>query len=456
MAERKATSGQKGPSQSKKKTTKKSDTRKKLNKDKVSDAGNSAKSARSSEANQEHTMIEPVRTVPSQAQVVPAGSGGKVISWLALLLSALALCAGGYAWYLTAVDSKLNVGQQENRFNTIEQRIGGFDISQSDALSQVSQIKNQLTQAEDSFNNQIRTIQTEIADQETAVREKLVDSEQALSVQTDIFRKDFDALSDSIVKLHSELGRSIDSWTLEEAEQLMFVANQRLQFTGDVEISRSALELADERLENLADPGLNSVRQLLSSEILALRNVDSIDTTSVLNKLTTLSDSVGTLPLIGDIVVPEKMAANENQSESESETGAGQSEEVSKFRRYSQPIIDATSAFIGSLGDLIQIEKNGTSIKPVISAEVRQMTYEKTRLTLEAAQIAFIRQQPALYTNRIQSARQWVEQNFDQNANSTITWLAQLNDIGSLSPNAEIPNISASLNAIRDVINGTE
>ncbi|WP_423906371.1 uroporphyrinogen-III C-methyltransferase [Candidatus Spongiihabitans sp.] len=385
------------------------------------------------------------------------GAGVKVVSGVALLFSVLALCAGGYAWYLTAVDFRLDVDQQENRFNAIEQRLGGFDAVQSDANLQVGQLKNQIALAEDNFSDQIRTIRGEIAEQESAVREQVSTAERVINSQADSFRQEFNALSDSIVKLRSELGRGIDSWTLEEAEQLIFIANQQLQFSGqfsgDSNLAKRALQYADERLQMLANPALNGVRRLLTTEIAALDNVQVVDTAEALNKLSSLSSTVENLALAGDIVIPEKTSA-----EVTSGLGSDQSEtvdsetEASVVDRYIQPIIDAGAWFLASVGDLIQVEKNGKSIKPVISAEVRQMTYQKTKLILESAQIAFIRQQPELYQNRIQIARSWVEESFDQNSDQTANWLAQLDEVGSISPQSKTPDISGSLKAIREVI----
>ncbi|WP_424946937.1 uroporphyrinogen-III C-methyltransferase [Candidatus Spongiihabitans sp.] len=457
MAASKTTTGRQGRSVAKKKTGR-------------SKVG--AKKTPSTEANDSGTS--PSIDTPANKPAQKVKSAGKVVAWAALLVSVLALGAGGYAWYLTAVDSRLDVGQQQERFNarfntrfnTIEQRMSGFDAVQSDANLQVGQLQNQIALAEDNFSDQIRTIRGEIAAQESAVREQVSTSERVINAQADNFRQEFNALSDSMVKLRAELGRGIDSWMLEEAEQLIFIANQQLQFagqfSGDSGLAKRALQYADERLRMLANPALNQVRRLLATEITALDNVQVVDAVGVLNKLSSLSGTVENLALAGDIVIPEKTgpgktggAVSGSRSEpstiEDAET-ANSGAEVSGMKRYMQPIIDAGASFLASLGDLIQVEKNGKSIKPVISAELRQMTYAKTKLILESAQIAFIRQQPELYQNRIQSAAIWVAENFAQNSEQTAHWLAQLDEVGAISPQAKIPDISGSLKAIRAVI----
>jgi uroporphyrin-3 C-methyltransferase len=372
------------------------------------------------------------------------------LPWIAIILSVLALCAGGYAWYLTAVDSKLNMGQQQSRFSIIEQRIDGFDTAQSDLTNQISQLKNQISQAEDNFSSQARAMRSDMVEQESSVRDQISSAEQNIQSQTDKFRQEFGTLSDSIVKLRSELGRSIDSWTLEEVEQLLFIANQRLYFSGDTQLSRRALQFADDRLQGLADPALNSVRQVLATEIAALDSVEIIDTAGVLNSIAILAGSVENLSLAGDLVIPDKADIGAGSTASESDVA---NTEETGIDSYTQPIIDAGSSFISSLGDLIQIEKNGKSVKPVISAEARILNYDYTRMILESAQIAFIRQDPDLYQHRMQSARNWVEERFDMSSGETTNWLAQLDKVASNSPRSELPDISGSLNAIREIIN---
>ena len=407
------------------------------------------------------TPVTVAAAAPVTASPANVSGGSKTVSWIALLFSAVALCAGGYAWYLTAVDSKISAGQQTNRFDMLEQKFGNFDNSQSDITAQISQLKTLVTQAEDNFSAQIRTIRSEISEQESSVKQQLTTSQQNIESKTSGFRQEFDTLSGSIVKLRSELGRSIDSWTLEEVEQLMFVANQRLQFAGDSQLAAKALQLADDRLQQLADPTLNSVRELLASEISALNNVSPVDMTGVLNRLSVLSSNVDALSLIGEQQFNGSVTTSNDQSTSDSQVTeveqSGQTEQPENaISRYTQPLVDAGAGFLSSLGDLIQVEKSGKALRPIISAEGRQITYDKAKLILESAQIAFIREQSELYQNRLASAKQWVEQNFDTSVETASKWVAELESLSALTPNTDIPDISASSSALREIIQGSD
>jgi uroporphyrin-3 C-methyltransferase len=382
------------------------------------------------------------------------GQGNSVTAWLAIIMSALALVAGGYAWYLTAVDSRINVGQQQNMTELLNQRINSFEAAQSDLEARISQLKSQLTESEANTGNRLNNIRNELAAQENTVREQVAVSQKTLSDQSNQFRTEFDALSDSIIKLRSELNRSIDSWTLEEIEQLVIIADQRLRFAGDTVMAIKALELASSRLEQIADPSLLALRQQVIADSQSLSALPQIDVVEILGRIVALGNSVDGLELAGDLKAPE-VAASPGEDAGNSEGGSAEdtaSGQQSTMDKYTQPIVDASSELLASLADLIQVEKNGESLKPVVSAHARQLIYERTGLLLESAQIALIRQEERLYRDRLSYTREWVEENFDGDSLQTGNWLDQLTEIESLPSTSTPHDITGSVDAVRKAI----
>ena len=383
------------------------------------------------------------------------GQGNSVTAWLAIVMSALALVAGGYAWYLTAVDSRINVGQQQNMTELLNQRIDSFEAAQSDLEARISQLKSQLTESEANTGNRLNNIRNELAAQENTVREQVAVSQKTLSDQSIQFRTEFDALSDSIIKLRSELNRSIDSWTLEEIEQLVIIADQRLRFAGDTVMAIKALELASSRLEQIADPSLLALRQQVIADIQSLSALPQIDVVEILGRIVALGNSVDGLKLAGDLKAPGAADASPGEDAGNSEGGsAGDTAngQQSTMDKYTQPMVDASSEFFASLADLIQVEKNGESLKPVVSAHARQLIYERTGLLLESAQIALIRQEERLYRDRLRYTREWVEENFDGDSLQTGNWLGQLTAIESLPSTSTPHDITGSVDAVRKAI----
>jgi len=67
---------------------------------------------------------------------------------------------------------------------------------------------------------------------------------------------------------------------------------------------------------------------------------------------------------------------------------------------------------------------------------------------LDSAQVALVRENPGLYRNRIDAAREWVEHNFNSDAALTRDWVERLDRAGSSFGDVAVPDISASLSAI--------
>ena len=385
---------------------------------------------------------------PATPVTRPAGSSGQaIVSWFALVLSAVAIGAGGYVWYQGTVDSKLNAGQQETRLNLIEQRIGGVEQTQTDLKTDIStgdsELGDSLARSDVDIREQIQGIRDEMTNQDHSIRERI--------------QKEIDTLSNQIAALRSQLDSNLDEWVLEETEQLILIAYQRLRFTGETGLAKQALQLADQRLAQLSGSGVNEVRRLLSSDIAALDSMPSIDVPGLLNELSALSAQVDTLPLAGDVVMDANIDSDAGREKGDESQGTeaqgadsqGDVDETATLDRYLKPVIDAGAALLTNLGDLVQVEKNGNPVKPVISAEIRKMTYERTRLILESAQVALVREKPGLYGHRINAASEWVEHNFNRDAALTRDWIKRLNRVGSSYRDTGTPDISATLSAIR-------
>jgi len=392
-------------------------------------------------------------SAPATPVTRSAGSNkSSMVAWFALVLGVVSMGTGGYAWYQGAVDSKLNAGQQEARLNQqlsqVEQRIGqridGVLQAQTDQSADinagVNELADTLARADTDMREQIRDIRGEIVNQSDSIRERT--------------QAEIDLLSGRIEALRSQLDSDLDRWVVEEVEQLVLIAWQRLQFTGETDLAKQALQLADQRLKLLPGADVSEVRRLLSSDIAALDGIVPVDVPGLLNELSLLFEQIDRLPLAGDIVLDASTDSDEDREgvDEPQPQGAGSQENAGEsmaLERYLKPVIDAGAALLETLGDLVQIEKDGNPIKPVISAQIREMTYQRARLILESAQVALVRQDSGLYNHRIDAAREWVVQNFNRDAVLTRDWIEKLNQIGASYQDSRIPDISTTLSAVR-------
>ena len=89
------------------------------------------------------------------------------------------------------------------------------------------------------------------------------------------------SLGHRVSVLSALLGRSEQGWGLSEVEYLLRIANQRLQLQRDTNAAAKALEAADERLREYADPHYLKVREQIARDIAKLSAFEAPDSAGI-------------------------------------------------------------------------------------------------------------------------------------------------------------------------------
>ena len=399
-------------------------------------AESTAESAAESTA--ESTAAPPIGAAGPAAAVV---GRRHYTPWAALAVSLLALLIAGYAGYQVVVDTPLEARRQGDRLEAIERQFSAVRSEWDGFNRQIEPLQSKLAQLEVSVGEQLLSLRADILAQESVLKQQLQSSSAGLREQADRVRREFQRLSDSIAVLRSELGRNVDSWNLEEVEQLLVIANQRLQLSGDVGLAANVLRLADSRLQELANPDLAAVRRAIANEIAALDGVITVDIEGQINALDALINGIDALPLAGD---PRGFVAGQSASQA---ADAGEENQGVVAN-----LLVTGRSMLHDLADLVQVEKSDELVKPVLSTEIRQLIADRAKLIIESAQLAFLRRQDRIYVVRMQAARVWVQQRFDLEAAATRSWLARFDAQTAIVSGSELPDISASLKTLRRIM----
>src|SRR6185503_14909057 len=97
--------------------------------------------------------------------------------------------------------------------------------------------------------------------------------------------------------LYQELARNRDEWQLAEIEQVLAIAQQQLQLSGNVRAALLALQLAESRLSRADRPQFLPVRRALTRDIDRLKSLPTLDVPGLSLALDRLVASVDALPL---------------------------------------------------------------------------------------------------------------------------------------------------------------
>jgi uroporphyrin-3 C-methyltransferase len=230
--------------------------------------------------------------------------------------------------------------------------------------------------------------------------------------------------------LYQQLSRNSDEWALSEIEQTLTIAAQQLQLAGNVRAALLALQNADIRLQRIDRPQLAPLRKVIERDIEKLRISPYVDVVGLSAKLDGLMESVETLPLAMQ------------QRPQESQAKPATTEEHAWVRLAREMWADLRS--------LIRIQTLDTPELPLIDPGQAFFLRENLKLRLLSARIALLQRDGKTYRADLLAARLWVERFYDARDSGVETTLKALGQLSEIDIGVTVPDISASLSAVRD------
>jgi uncharacterized protein HemX len=217
-----------------------------------------------------------------------------------------------------------------------------------------------------------------------------------------------------------------------EAEYYLAVANTELTLARDWENAATALELADGRFAELADPRLGAVREAIAGELLALRAVRLPDVEGLIFSLSRLASRADELPLRAE--APTRFADRAASLDA------------------AEPGFDRLwLAFKQTLLGLVRVERRDAPVEQALSAAERMLARRQLELTLELAQAAALRSEPQVFEASLASAMDLLQKDFDTDSAEVDGALALLRGMRELDIEPPRPDISGSLSLLRSL-----
>jgi len=231
--------------------------------------------------------------------------------------------------------------------------------------------------------------------------------------------------------LYQELSRNRDEWQLAEIEQVLAIAQQQLQLSGNVRAALLALQLAENRLSRADRPQFLPVRRALTRDIERLKALPALDLPGLSLALDRLASSVDALPLAFDERA-ERPAAGK----------AAKAPEEGYFERLGGEIWR-------ELRQLVVVRRVDVPEPPLVPPPQAYFLRENLKLRLLNARLELLTRDEAGYREDLRAAQGWIQRYFDTRAKGTQAALAQLKQLSSASVSFEPPSIADSLEAVR-------
>lgn len=453
----------------------------------TSNAASAVKSSSASNTGKSAASSNTTRTTTSSAGSTGGGSynantggggggsgGGSKLGGIAVGLSALALGLGGWLFHKTGVNTEKQYGATSGVQQKVETVSGEFDeVKQQVAgmLEQVTGLKEEVATVKAGANDSVSAAKAEAVDQINEVKGQLsaevtkirgedlamLQKTQAdRTEQVGQIRAEVAELSGSVEQVYAEVDKSLGQWQLQEVEQLMVTANDRLNLAADVGIAQTALKFADDRMRDMKDPALADVRGKVANDLSSLAAVEQVDVAGVAARLRTLKNGIGNLTLNK---AGFQQPSAEESAESEPAADDAATEDAAKDAAQDSEGSGAGGLFSSLVKrgqDTLKkkMEESSGAGKvfiPPLAPDQKYFLVENLRLQYSTAQLALFERDQDTFSSSLNTASEWMEKYFEQDSTGTDA-VANTQKLAETNVNPDLPDISGSLRELRNVI----
>ena len=369
------------------------------------------------------------------------GSSGTGIAIAALVVAAIAVAASAYTWYSSNVAGRFEMGRELGRVDGLAREIDRLTEESARTEAQLGDALSQSLADRQEAGERMSAISAEWKTQIESLREQLANDNAQ-------HQKEREAVAAAVAEMRARLGTVQQDWQLDEVAHVLSLANQQLKLAGDVRLAESALQIADQRLAERAEPWVLEVRRVIAGEILDLKRAADSDLTQTAMSFTVMINEIGTLPLKGDNDRPSWAEGQASASSGTSVASDTDSDSDTGFMGWIQRVVDG-------LLNLVRIRRVDDTRLPRLDVSERFLAYENLRLQLLVAQLAILKREQALYLNSLEQSVAWLESHFDV-APSVIRFSEQLTELKTVDLASAPPDISGSLNLLRAEIKRRE
>ena len=253
----------------------------------------------------------------------------------------------------------------------------------------------------------------------SAMEARLNDAQQinrVLREQALALSQRMDLLEDTVAGLRRDAAPSAESFKLDEAQYLLSLAETRLDLFSDPQSAVRALELADNLLAGISDPGLASVRQILSIELDVVRAAPVNDVPALSGRLRGLIQELPNLSILTE-------APNATRSR-----------------------------LLLALDRYLVVRREGEAM-PVLGRSPWAVR-EGLILEFERAQLALERQQPQAWQNALETAVTMAERGLLPDDIVVENFLSRLRALAKTALAPDPPKLGATLRALRRLREG--
>lgn len=242
--------------------------------------------------------------------------------------------------------------------------------------------------------------------------------------------------------LYQDLSRNRDEWAFAEIEQTLLVASQQLQLAGNVRAALIALQAADTRLQHMNRPQLLTLRKAISEDLARLKAAPFVDTAGLSVRIDTVIGAVDKLPLAAETRAPGNVASPPAAAAKDTSAAVQNDSAWSRFAR----------EMWADLRQMVRVQRIENADVPLLAPTQAFFLRENLKLRLLTARMALLTRDQATFRGDLKAAQEWLNRYFDTRDKAVTVAGASLAGLQKSDVSIELPDLSASLDALRAVL----
>ena len=247
----------------------------------------------------------------------------------------------------------------------------------------------------------------------------------------------------ALEQLYQDLSKNRDDWALSEIEQVLSTASQQLQLAGNVQGALIALANADRSLSRSDKPQFIAIRRAIARDTEKLKALPALDTAGVALRLDNVINQVDTLPLLSG----EKPVLPDNSPAAAAGTAAAP---ATLGARLHAAWTQWSGDMWNDVRQLVRVRSVDTPEALMLSPTQNYFVRENLKLRLLNARLALLARNETSFRDDLATAQDTLAKYFDTRARATQSSQALLRQVQGNNLAIELPDLSDSLNAVRN------
>ncbi|QJE02960.1 hypothetical protein HH212_25700 [Massilia forsythiae] len=273
----------------------------------------------------------------------------------------------------------------------------------------------------------------------------------------------------ALQQMYQDVSKNRDEWALTEIEQVLSTASQQLQLAGNVQGALIALQNADRSLSRSDKPQFITIRRAIARDIEKLKALPSVDQAGIALRLDNVIAQIDGLPLLSDekpaqpsapsrvnggargaVAAPARPAGAGSPAAGSPAAGSPAAEEPGLGRRMAETLRNWSHEMWDDMRQLVRVRTVDTPEALMLSPSESYFVRENLKLRLLNARLALLSRNEGTFRDDLGNAQEMLVKYFDTRARSTQVAQALLRQVQANNVSIDVPDLSESLNAVRN------